>query len=233
MQVFYLTSGRREPLAGVVGALQFDVIVGRLQTEYGVSVEVDPSSFAAARWVAEADRAAVAAAGGSATRAVDREDRLVLLFASEWELQYFERQHPEIPLLAESPVGKGTGAVDPPPSGPPAVRSARMLHLHVADPKGSRTTVVEATPFTIGRGSDNHLQLKDARVSRRHAELIRVADEWRIRDCGSRLGTMVNDTRIDRTAGSSRAIASASARRKSASPMGRPACRAECPISGR
>jgi peptide chain release factor 3 len=107
MQVFYLTSGRREPLAGVVGALQFDVIVGRLQTEYGVSVEVDRASYSAARWVAESDRAAVAAAGGSATRAVDREERLVLLFASEWELQYFERQHPEIPLLAESPVGKG------------------------------------------------------------------------------------------------------------------------------
>jgi hypothetical protein len=26
----------------------------------------------------------------------------VLLFASEWELQYFQRQHPSIELLAES-----------------------------------------------------------------------------------------------------------------------------------
>src|SRR5215203_6188463 len=71
-----------------------------------------------------------------------------------------------------------------------------MLHLHIADAHGSRTTVVEAAPFSIGRGTDNHLQLKDVRVSRRHAELIRVADEWRIRDCGSRLGTLVNDARI-------------------------------------
>jgi peptide chain release factor 3 len=109
MQVFYLTSGRREPLAGVVGALQFDVIVGRLKTEYGVEVDVDPAGYAAARWIADADRAAVAAAGGSATRAVDREERLVLLFASTWELQYFERQHPAIELLVESPVGKGRG----------------------------------------------------------------------------------------------------------------------------
>ncbi|MQA31711.1 MAG: FHA domain-containing protein, partial [Luteitalea sp.] len=72
-----------------------------------------------------------------------------------------------------------------------------MLHLHVADGQGSRTAVVEATPFSIGRASDNHLQLKDARVSRRHAELLRVADEWRIRDCNSRLGTMVNDAPIE------------------------------------
>ena len=98
---------RREPLAGVVGALQFDVIVGRLRTEYGVEVEVDPAGYAAARWIADADRSAVAAAGGSATRAVDREERLVLLFASEWELQYFQRQHPAITLLTESPVGAG------------------------------------------------------------------------------------------------------------------------------
>jgi peptide chain release factor 3 len=105
MQVFYLTTGRREPLAGVVGALQFDVIVGRLRTEYGVAVDIEPAPYAAARWVAERDRASVAAAGGSAVRAVDRQERLVLLFASEWELQYFQRQHPTIALLDESPVG--------------------------------------------------------------------------------------------------------------------------------
>jgi peptide chain release factor 3 len=105
MQVFYLTTGRREPLAGVVGGLQFDVIVGRLRTEYGVAVDIEPAPYAAARWVSEGDRAAVAAAGGSAVRAVDRQERLVLLFASEWELQYFQRQHPAIALLAESPVG--------------------------------------------------------------------------------------------------------------------------------
>jgi hypothetical protein len=29
----------------------------------------------------------------------------VLLFGSEWELQYFQRHHPQVSLLAESPVG--------------------------------------------------------------------------------------------------------------------------------
>jgi hypothetical protein len=28
----------------------------------------------------------------------------VLLFGSEWELQYFQRKHPDIVLLAESPA---------------------------------------------------------------------------------------------------------------------------------
>ena len=28
----------------------------------------------------------------------------MILFASEWDLQYFERHHPNVSLLAESPV---------------------------------------------------------------------------------------------------------------------------------
>ena len=103
MQVFFAASGKREPIVGVVGALQFDVIASRLRTEYGVEVQVDAAPYAAARWLAEPLRP-VPSLGGGATVAVDRQDRRLILFASEWEVQYFERQHPEIKLLAESPV---------------------------------------------------------------------------------------------------------------------------------
>jgi peptide chain release factor 3 len=102
MQVFFLTSGRREPIVGVVGALQFDVIVSRMDTEYGVAVEVEPAPYAAARWL-EGNEPTPSLASGSVV-ATDRRHRRVLLFGSEWELQYFERQHPDVPLLAESPV---------------------------------------------------------------------------------------------------------------------------------
>jgi peptide chain release factor 3 len=104
MQVFYVTSGRREPIVGVVGALQFDVITSRLRTEYGVEVEVDPAGYTAARWLANPAQT-VPPLGGQSAVAVDRQERRVLLFSSAWELQYFERQNPTIALLAESPVG--------------------------------------------------------------------------------------------------------------------------------
>jgi peptide chain release factor 3 len=103
MQVFFAASGRREPIVGVVGALQFDVIESRLRTEYGVDVQIDPASYAAARWVADPART-IPSLGGGAAGAVDRRDRRLILFASEWEVQYFERQHPDVKLLAESPV---------------------------------------------------------------------------------------------------------------------------------
>jgi peptide chain release factor 3 len=106
MQVFYAASGRREPIVGVVGALQLDVIVSRLKTEYGVDALVEPASYTAARWIQDAGpiAALLPSMGGQITLASDRRERHVLLFGSEWELQYFQRKYPEVALLAESPA---------------------------------------------------------------------------------------------------------------------------------
>jgi peptide chain release factor 3 len=103
MQVFYVTSGRREPIVGVVGALQFDVIASRLRSEYGVEVQIEPTTYTAARWVAAGATLPASAVGEQSAVAIDRQERRVLLFGSDWELQYFERQHPDVTLLAESP----------------------------------------------------------------------------------------------------------------------------------
>jgi len=104
MQVFFAEGQRREPIVGVVGALQLDVITSRLRTEYGVEALVEAAPFAAARWLADPAQA-TPALGGGAVVAIDRQQRRVILFASEWEVGYFERQYPEVALLAESPTG--------------------------------------------------------------------------------------------------------------------------------
>ena len=77
--------------------------------------------------------------------------------------------------------------------------STATLHLTVTDAAGRRSVAVSGSPFSIGRSSENQLQLTDAQVSRRHAELVESAAGWRIRDCGSRFGTFVNDARIEET----------------------------------
>jgi peptide chain release factor 3 len=103
MQLFYVSNLRREPIVGVVGALQLDVIASRLRSEYGVEAEMETATFAAARWLADPAQPVPPLGGGSAS-AVDRKDRKVLLFGSAWELDYFIRQNPGVALLAESPV---------------------------------------------------------------------------------------------------------------------------------
>ena len=103
MQVFYASAGRREPIVGVVGALQYDVIASRLRSEYGVEVEIEPAGYTAARWCANwTGRTPMP--GGQSVVALDRQERPVLLFASPWELQYFQRHHPDVVLLDESPI---------------------------------------------------------------------------------------------------------------------------------
>ena len=102
MQTFYTAAGRREPIVGVVGQLQLDVITYRLQSEYNVEVAIEPATYTAARWLA--DPSVKFTLGGQGTVATDRLDRKVLLFSSQWELDYFVRQHPNVELLAESPT---------------------------------------------------------------------------------------------------------------------------------
>jgi peptide chain release factor 3 len=103
MQVFFAAGGRREPIVAVVGALQFEVIASRLQTEYGVDVAIEAAPYAAARWLADPSKP-VPSLQGQGGVAEDRLERRVLLFASEWDVQYFERQNPNFPLLSESPA---------------------------------------------------------------------------------------------------------------------------------
>jgi peptide chain release factor 3 len=102
MQVVYPTLGRREPILGVVGALQFDVVEARLRSEYGVACEVERLNYALARWVdrpAEELKSLTLPASG-VLQAVDRDERAVLLFESTWELQYCERENPGVRFLA-------------------------------------------------------------------------------------------------------------------------------------
>ncbi len=103
MQLFYAAAGLREPIVGVVGALQHDVIVSRLRTEYNVAVDIEPTGYTAARWVGN-PTAPTPAPGGQNIVAVDRHQRPVILFVSEWDLQYFQQRHPALSLLEESPV---------------------------------------------------------------------------------------------------------------------------------
>ena len=68
-----------------------------------------------------------------------------------------------------------------------------MPKLQVFLPDGTEVTheLTEDT-VTIGRVSDNVLQIDDPSVSSRHAELTLVAGDYHLRDLGSTNGTLVN-----------------------------------------
>jgi peptide chain release factor 3 len=100
MQVCYVSQGRREPIVGVVGALQFDVIVSRMKNEYNVQIAIDPAGYTCARWIGNPSAEAISP-GGSNVLATDRQGRRLILFTAEWDLQYFASRNPDVQLLEE------------------------------------------------------------------------------------------------------------------------------------
>jgi serine phosphatase RsbU (regulator of sigma subunit)/pSer/pThr/pTyr-binding forkhead associated (FHA) protein len=68
--------------------------------------------------------------------------------------------------------------------------------LEFNDEQGRRVIRVDKDLFTIGRRSENDLQLTGKEVSREHAEIARQNGRFLLRDKESRYGTFVNGDRI-------------------------------------
>jgi peptide chain release factor 3 len=99
MQVVFPVHGARYPILGVVGALQFDIIEARMKEEYGVACRVEKLSYVAARWV-QAEPGVRLTLPNNVLSTTDRRERRVLLFPSEWDLQFCERENPNVQFLA-------------------------------------------------------------------------------------------------------------------------------------
>jgi peptide chain release factor 3 len=85
-------------ILGAVGVLQFDVIMARLKTEYGVDALYEGVDYATARWVECEDRKKFAEfeKKNQANLARDSEGGLAYLASSEWRLGHTAEQWPEV-----------------------------------------------------------------------------------------------------------------------------------------
>ncbi len=57
---------------------------------------------------------------------------------------------------------------------------------------------LEGAAVSIGRASDCSIPIKDRYLSRKHAEIIAVGNNWVLKDLGSANGTYLNGTRVER-----------------------------------
>ena len=107
VQLFHeANAARTEPMLGVVGQLQFDVVRFRLETEYGVETVVEPAPFGYVRWLEAGNEAALKEVfwPNNCRRMVDDSGNPCVLFESEWGMNYLIEKHPEVAFL-ESPPG--------------------------------------------------------------------------------------------------------------------------------
>jgi peptide chain release factor 3 len=98
MQVLYdADAAQRHPILAVVGRLQFDVVQARLDTEYGVKTIIEPLPYKLARWLdGPPDAIERLPWGHGLLRARDRQERLLALFRSQFDLNYCLEKYPGV-----------------------------------------------------------------------------------------------------------------------------------------
>jgi peptide chain release factor 3 len=98
MQIFHEADAqRRDPILAVVGVLQFEVVQARLQEEYNVETRLEMLSHQVARWLeGPAEQIEQLPWRYSLLRAEDADGRLVALFNSEHELNFYRNKFPDI-----------------------------------------------------------------------------------------------------------------------------------------
>ncbi len=100
IQVLHRLGGvRSEPILAAVGELQFEVVVARLKTEYGVVVTTTRLPYTVARWVGGDPKAVADLSWPYDTLlAEDGTGRIMVLFPSEWSLNYFMERNTSVVL---------------------------------------------------------------------------------------------------------------------------------------
>jgi len=100
IQVFYPEIGASH-IVGVVGQLQLEVLISRLEAEYKVEAALEPSPFATARWIKGADKDLDSFASfNRANLARDRDGDLVFMAKSPWDVNYQVEKNPELTFSA-------------------------------------------------------------------------------------------------------------------------------------
>jgi peptide chain release factor 3 len=94
----YKTEHFEEYILGVVGQLQFDVFVYRMEGEYNVQLDIQPLSFRLARWLVDNEIPRDALRSTTNLVVLDIRERPVILFENEFALNWFQQKNPEIKL---------------------------------------------------------------------------------------------------------------------------------------
>ncbi len=105
VQIFQqLQMGMKDPIVGVVGALQFEVLQYRLEHEYGAQILLDKLPFSHARWVVgEGFEPKSFDWEGNRQTVQDRDGLPLVLFRDDWAMQHAEEKHPELKFLSAAP----------------------------------------------------------------------------------------------------------------------------------
>jgi peptide chain release factor 3 len=113
IQIFQqLQMGMKDPIAGVVGQLQFEVLQFRMEHEYGANIMVDKLPYSHARWVvAEKFDSRSFDWEGNRLTVQDRDGMHLVLFRDEWAMHHALEKHPDLKFQAHAPALKASSVI--------------------------------------------------------------------------------------------------------------------------
>jgi hypothetical protein len=135
----------------------------------------------------------------------DRLSHELVTIARDVGLTLSER--PQVSILRDARIKLRSIAVEPEPKPAPETTTQSMTPVTPEAPAppptraflildGERTLPIQQAIVNLGRRTDNHIILDDARVSRSHAQLRLRYGRYVIYDLGSSAGTFVNGRRV-------------------------------------
>jgi len=93
VQLFTQPGREKDPICGVVGRLQFEVLTFRLEHEYGARIRFDVLPYTAARWVEGVSGCEELKAKRIPLAVLDQDEHPVALFRDSWELDRAVREN--------------------------------------------------------------------------------------------------------------------------------------------
>jgi peptide chain release factor 3 len=107
VQLFTEKGREKDPILGVVGRLQFEVLTYRLEHEYGAKAEIELLPYQHARWVDGASTPEELLAKRIAMAVMDLDGRPVALMRNDWELSVAQRDNPSWTFNETAPIRAG------------------------------------------------------------------------------------------------------------------------------
>ena len=104
VQLFFEPGREKDPILGVVGQLQFEVLAYRLEHEYGAKVALDRLGYGFARWVREAKDPKELSAKRVPLAVTDIDGLPVALLRDKWELERLARENGEWTFAETAPI---------------------------------------------------------------------------------------------------------------------------------
>ncbi len=104
IQLFLEPGREKDPILGVVGELQFEVLKYRLEHEYGAKVELERLGYTYARWVDGPQTPQEIAKARIAMGVSDQDGRPVALLRDDWELRRAIADNPTWKFNGTAPI---------------------------------------------------------------------------------------------------------------------------------